>query len=46
MQAPSFRAELLTQWGTWGPDGQKRSKKENGRHYRGRVWDAMPALPL
>jgi protein gp37 len=39
-------AFFFKQWGTWGADGQKRSKKENGRRYRGRVWDAMPALPL
>jgi protein gp37 len=34
---------FFKQWGTWGPDGQKRSKKTNGRTYKGRVWDAMPA---
>jgi protein gp37 len=39
-------ALFFKQWGTWGADGQKRSKKANGRKYRGRVWDAMPALPL
>lgn len=39
-------AFFFKQWGTWGADGQKRSKKENGRRYRGRVWDAMPALSL
>lgn len=39
-------AFFFKQWGTWGADGQKRSKKENGRRYRGRVWDAMPTLPL
>jgi protein gp37 len=39
-------AFFFKQWGTWGADGQKRTKKENGRRYRGRVWDAMPALPL
>lgn len=33
---------FFKQWGTWGPDGQKRSKKTNGRTYKGRVWDAMP----
>ncbi len=33
---------FFKQWGTWGPDGQKRSKKTNGRNYKGRVWDAMP----
>ena len=35
-------AFFFKQWGTWGADGQRRSKKENGRRYRGRVWDAMP----
>jgi protein gp37 len=39
-------AFFFKQWGTWGADGQRRSKKENGRRYRGRVWDAMPALRL
>jgi len=39
-------AFFFKQWGTWGVDGHKRSKKANGRKYRGRVWDAMPALSL
>ena len=34
---------FFKQWGTWGPDGQKRSKKINGRTYKGQVWDSMPA---
>ena len=33
---------FFKQWGAWGPDGAKRSKKANGRTYQGRVWDAMP----
>lgn len=33
---------FFKQWGAWGSDGQKRSKKANGRTYKGRVWDAMP----
>lgn len=37
-------AFFFKQWGTWGADGQKRSKSANGRQYRGKVWDAMPAL--
>ena len=37
-------AFFFKQWGAWGPDGRKRSKKANGREYRGRSWDAMPAL--
>lgn len=35
---------FFKQWGTWGPDGEKRSKSANGRNYRGRAWDGMPAL--
>ncbi len=35
-------AFFFKQWGAWGVDGQKRSKKENGRTYAGQVWDAMP----
>lgn len=37
-------AFFFKQWGTWGADGQKRSKGANGRRYRGREWDNMPAL--
>jgi protein gp37 len=37
-------AFFFKQWGTWGADGQKRSKSTNGRRYRGRVWDEMPVL--
>lgn len=29
-------------WEAWGVDGQRRSKKANGRQYAGQVWDAMP----
>ena len=36
-------AFFFKQWGTWGADGQKRSKGANGRRYRGREWDKMPA---
>jgi protein gp37 len=36
-------AFFFKQWGTWSADGQKRSKKANGRQYSGKVWDAMPA---
>lgn len=35
-------AFFFKQWGTWGADGQKRSKHANGRRYRGKVWDEMP----
>lgn len=35
-------AFFFKQWGTWGKDNKRRSKKENGREYRGRTWDEMP----
>lgn len=35
-------AFFFKQWGTWGADGEKRSKSANGRRYGGREWDAMP----
>lgn len=38
-------AFFFKQWGTWGADNKKRSKKANGRKYRGQTWDEMPALP-
>jgi protein gp37 len=36
-------AFFFKQWGTWGNDNRKRSKKANGREYRGKTWDDMPA---
>ena len=38
-------AFFFKQWGTWGKDNKKRSKKANGREYRGRTWDEMPTAP-
>ena len=35
---------FFKQWGGWGVDGKKRSKKANGRLLLGRTWDSMPAL--
>lgn len=35
-------AFFFKQWGTWGEDKKRRSKKKNGRNYRGRTWDEMP----
>lgn len=35
---------FFKQWGAWGRDGAKRSKKANGRDYQGQTWDAMPSL--
>ena len=39
-------AFFFKQWGTWGKDNKKRSKKANGREYRGRTWDEMPTASL
>lgn len=36
-------AFFFKQWGGWGSDGRKRSKKENGRIFEGRTWDEMPS---
>jgi protein gp37 len=35
---------FFKQWGGWGADGKRRSKKANGRLLQGRTWDDMPAL--
>lgn len=35
---------FFKQWGGWGADGKRRSKKANGRLLDGRTWDDMPAL--
>jgi protein gp37 len=35
-------AFFFKQWGTWGKDNKRRSKKANGRVYRDQVWDEMP----
>lgn len=37
-------AFFFKQWGSWGKDNQKRSKKANGREYKGRTWDNMPLI--
>ncbi|GAB5470077.1 MAG: DUF5131 family protein [Rhodospirillales bacterium] len=36
-------AFFFKQWGAWGRDNKRRSKKSNGRTYRGQTWDEMPA---
>lgn len=38
-------AFFFKQWGAWGKDKKKRSKKVNGRVYRGRTWNDMPQMP-
>lgn len=35
---------FFKQWGGWGADGKRRSKKANGRTFAGRQWNEMPAL--
>ena len=33
---------FFKQWGAWGRDRKRRSKKQNGRKYRGQTWNDMP----
>jgi len=33
---------FFKQWGAWGADGKKRTKRDNGRLLDGRTWDAVP----
>lgn len=35
---------FFKQWGTWGSDGVKRSKKANGKILNGRVYHDLPAV--
>lgn len=37
-------AFFFKQWGTWGVDGVKRSKKNNGRILEGKEWNEYPEL--
>ena len=37
---------FFKQWGGWGADGKKRSKKINGRVLFGRTWNGMPKFAL
>lgn len=34
---------FFKQWGAWGKDNKRRSKKANGRIYRDKVWNDMPS---
>ena len=34
---------FFKQWGTWGQDGVRRSKRSNGRLLDGRLWEGFPA---
>ena len=35
-------AFFFKQWGSWGADGVKRSKKANGRLFKGEIWNEVP----
>jgi protein gp37 len=37
---------FFKQWGAWGDDGVKRSKKANGRILDGKIWDSIPVVAL
>jgi len=37
-------AFFFKQWGTWGADEIKRSKKANGRKFRGKEWNEFPTF--
>ncbi len=39
-------AFFFKQWGTWGADGVKRSKKANGRLLENRIWEESPAIAV
>jgi len=39
-------AFFFKQWGSWGSDGVKRNKKENGRKLSGQIYDEYPELVL
>lgn len=36
---------FFKQWGGWGADGKRRTKKANGRELDGRQWNGMPEVP-
>lgn len=36
---------FFKQWGAWGADNKRRSKKANGREFKGKTWDGMPDAP-
>lgn len=35
---------FFKQWGAWGADGKRRSKRANGRQLSGKSWNEMPRL--
>ncbi|MCW5961405.1 MAG: phage Gp37/Gp68 family protein [Pyrinomonadaceae bacterium] len=37
---------FFKQWGAWGEDGQRRSKKANGRFLLGKEWNEEPSFEI
>jgi protein gp37 len=37
---------FFKQWGTWGEDGERRSKKANGRKLEGQYWNFIPIVAV
>ncbi|MGH1472521.1 MAG: DUF5131 family protein [Cellvibrionaceae bacterium] len=37
---------FFKQWGSWGEDGVKRSKKDNGRMLEGQTWNMIPTVAV
>lgn len=33
---------FFKQWGAWNKEGERHSKRDNGREFQGRTWDEMP----
>lgn len=44
--ADAGAAFFFKQWGMWGADGVRRSKKANGRMLAGRTWSEYPAAAI
>jgi protein gp37 len=42
--ASNGSAFFFKQWGTWGEDGVKRNKKENGSLLLGKQWKEEPRI--
>jgi protein gp37 len=37
---------FFKQWGSWGADGRRRSKKANGRLLMGKEWNDAPTAHI
>ena len=37
---------FFKQWGAWGADGKRRSKKANGRLLAGKIWEEFPSYEM